>query len=578
MSKTRRFVIVLVVLGIAFAFLFPSLKWYFWTPKEDQALAVVSREQIREYSRRMALSDVAELKKLAAAGDQKVIDTSRFAFAIQGSTQAYKDLHRAVPSSWTAKNTLGGFEDERAAYDSIENLYRQHVLALKSRHNNAVQLGLDLSGGMSAVIQADMGALAKKAGHTLSAAEKADAMKRSIDVLNSRIDKFGLSEPVIRQQGEDQIYIEVPGTPDPERINSIIMGKGRLAFHMVDDDATAKLASYLAQNPLGVDETTLTCADPTIVPAGYVIRKFYKKDAYGLDEFTGKYMVLNEIPGLDGTHITSAQVSTDSITGQPETNFVLDKEGGQIFATLTAANVNKTMAVVLDDRVKAGARIQEAIPNGQVRMTGFSQDEAQNLALILRTAALPVELSVVNQQAIGASLGGDAIQQGKMAIIIGLLGVFLFMLVFYKSAGINATLAQVLNLFIMISILTAFKLTLSLSSIAGFVLTVGMAVDASVIIFERIKEELWAGKGRKASIDAGFHHAFWAVMDSNVTTIIAALFLAQLGSGSIQGFAISLAIGNMVSLFTALFVSRLIFDFETDVLKMSHASISWRIK
>jgi preprotein translocase subunit SecD len=211
-------------------------------------------------------------------------------------------------------------------------------------------------------------------------------------------------------------------------------------------------------------------------------------------------------------------------------------------------------------------------------MTGFSADEAANLALVLRTAALPVELTVVSQQAIGASLGEDAIGQGEMAIIVGLLGVFLFMFLFYKGAGANATIAQALNLYLMLSVLTAFKLTLTLPSIAGFVLTIGMAVDASVIIFERIKEEMRLGKGRKAAIEAGFNRAFWAVMDSNITTIIAALFLAQLGSGPIQGFAVSLAIGNIVSLFSALFVSRLIFDFETDVLKAKHVSISWRVK
>jgi preprotein translocase subunit SecD len=577
MSKTRRFIIVLVVLGIASAFLYPSLKWYFWTPKEDQALAVVSREQIREYSRKMALADIADLKKAAAANDETAVNASKFAFAIKGATQGYKDDRKALPKTWSAKAILAGYENEKAAYDAVETSYRKQVLALKSLHGNAIQLGLDLSGGMSVVIQADLDALSKKVGHPLSAAERDDAMKRSIEVLNSRIDKFGLSEPVIRQQGSDQIYIEIPGTADPERINSIIMGKGKLAFHIVDDDATSRLASYLAQNPLGVDDKTLVCADPSIVPAGYVIRKYYTKDSYGLDEFTGRYMVLNAEPGLDGSHIQSAQVSTDSITGQPETTFALDKEGGELFYKLTSANVNKTMAVVLDDKVKAGARISEPIRD-QVRMTGFGQEEAQNLALLLRTAALPVELSVASQQAIGASLGDDSIAQGKNAILYGLLGVLVFLFLYYKGAGLNATLAQVLNLYIMLGVLTAFKLTLTLSSIAGFVLTVGMAVDANVVIFERIKEELRAGKSRKAAIETGFDRAFWAVMDSNITTIIAALFLAQLGKGSVQGFAVSLAIGNITSLFTALFVSKLLFDFETDVLKMKHVSISWRVK
>ena len=191
---------------------------------------------------------------------------------------------------------------------------------------------------------------------------------------------------------------------------------------------------------------------------------------------------------------------------------------------------------------------------------------------------MPVELTVESQQAIGASLGEDSIKQGTNAIIVGLLAVFAFMLVYYKGAGVNALIAQILNLYMMLSILSAFNLTLTLPAIAGFVLTMGMAVDANVIIFERIKEELRLGKGRKSSVDAGFAKAFWAVMDSNITTIIAALFLAQLGTGPIQGFAISLAIGNMSSLFTSLFVSRLIFDFGTDTLKQNTLSISWRVK
>jgi preprotein translocase subunit SecD len=577
MSKTKRFLILLVVVGVAFAFLFPTLKWYFWTPKADQALAVVSREQIREYSRKMAQVDIADLKTRAAAGEAANLPQGEYSFAIQAADKAYKDEHRAQPSAWTAKTVLAAFVDERAAYDAVENLYRQHVLSIKTSKTHAIQLGLDLSGGMSVVIQGDLDALGKKAGHTLSRAERADAMKRTIDILNGRIDTFGLSEPVIRQQGEDQIYLEIPGTADPERINSIVMGKGKLAFHIVNAEVTQTLSSYLAKNPLGIDENTMTCADPNIVPAGFVIRKEYKKDSYGLDEFTGNYIVLNEEPGLDGTHVQSAQVSTDSITGAPETTFALDKQGGDIFYKLTSANVNKPLAVVLDDRVKAHATITEPI-HDQVRITGFGADEAQNLATLLRTAALPVELSVVSQQSIGASLGEDAVHAGILAVTVGFLLVIGFMLLYYKGAGVNTAIAEILNLFIMVGILSAFNLTLTLPSIAGFVLTIGVSVDANVLIFERIKEELRQGKGRVTSIKLGFNKAFWTIFDSHLTNLISALFLAQLGAGPIQGFAVSLAIGTICSLFTSLFVSHLIFDFETDVLKMKHTSISWRVK
>jgi preprotein translocase subunit SecD len=576
MSKIRRLIIVLAVFAVSFAFLFPTIKWYALTPKEDQATAVGSREQIRDFSRRMAYSALSDIKAAALAGDTADL-AAKYDIVAGVARNAYKNTGRPAPKAMDAKAMLAGFSNERAMFDAVEAKYREKALSLKTLHGNAIQLGLDLAGGMSVTIQADMKALSEKLGHEASAAEREDAMKRAIEVLNSRIDQFGLTEPVIRQQGADQVYVEIPGTADPERINSIIMGKGNLAFYIVDNDATASLNSYLKNNPLGVDEGTMTVAEAGIVPEGKLIRKVYTKDSYGLDEFTGEYLVVEGKPGLDGSHVQSATVSSDQITGQPETNFVLDKEGGLLFYDLTSANVGKSLAVLLDDRVKSYARIQEPIRES-VRITGFNAEEAQNLATLLRSAALPVSLSVENQQAIGASLGEDAIAQGKNAILVGLLAVFIFMFAYYKGAGVNATLAQVFNLYIMISVLTAFKLTLTLSSIAGFVLTVGMAVDANVVIFERIKEELRAGKSRKAAIDAGFDKAFWAVMDSNITTIIAALFLSQLGSGTIQGFAISLAIGNITSLFTSLFVSKLIFDFETDVLQRKAVSISWRIK
>jgi preprotein translocase subunit SecD len=302
----------------------------------------------------------------------------------------------------------------------------------------------------------------------------------------------------------------------------------------------------------------------------------YTKDRYGLDERIGYTAVKREI-GLDGNHIRNALVERNNLDGKPEVTFLLDSEGGEIFYQLTSANVGRPLAIVLDDRVKSQATIQSAIRDA-VRLTGFGQEEANNIALTLRTAALPVELEVANQQTIGASMGDDTIRRGLYALIGGLVVVMIFMLVFYKASGFNAVVAQILNIYFMGSILSAFNFTLTLPSIAGFILTIGMAVDANVIIFERMKEELLLGKSRKAAVDAGFDKAFWAIMDSNITTFIAALFLSQLGSGPIQGFAVSLAIGVFSSVFTALFVSRLIFDFGTDVLGSKKLSVSWRIK
>jgi preprotein translocase subunit SecD len=398
-------------------------------------------------------------------------------------------------------------------------------------------------------------------------------MNRALEVLNSRIDRFGLTEPVIRRQGTDQIYVEIPGTADPERINSIIMGKGSLAFHIVDQEAADAFNQYYDANPTGTFDSEGNLLDPTVIPPDTMVLGVYTKDRYGLDEFDGYTVVKREV-GLDGNHIQNAVVERSSLDGKPEVTFMLDSEGGEIFYKLTSANVGKPLAIVLDDRVKSRATIQTAIRDA-VRLTGFGAEEADNIALTLRTAALPVELEVANQQSIGASMGEDTIRQGLYALLGGIVVVLIFMLVFYKAAGINAVVAQILNFYIMFSVLSAFNFTLTLPSIAGFILTIGMAVDANVIIFERMKEELRLGKGRKAVIDAGFDKAFWAIMDSNITTFIAALFLSQLGSGPIQGFAVSLAIGVFSSVFTSLFVSRLTFDFGTDVFHSKKVSVSW---
>jgi preprotein translocase subunit SecD len=481
-----------------------------------------------------------------------------------------------APAAWDAAGVLSMYASQLSAQTAIEGWYRTKYLNLKTLQSNAVQLGLDLSGGMSIVLQGNMAAYAEKLGHSPNDAEVEEAMNQALEVLNGRIDRFGLTEPVIRRQGTDQIYIEIPGAADPERINSIVMGKGSLAFHIVDTAGQTAFDSYYTANGADAFNENGTLKDSSILPEGSILVGTYETDEYGIDVRTG-YSVLKAEVGLDGNYIQSVTTTTNSITGQPLVTFQLSTEGGDIFYELTSANVGTPMAIVLDERVKATATIQEPIRDS-VQLSGFSADAAQNIAVILKSAALPVELTVLNQQSIGASMGEDAIRQGLYALLGGLLAVIVFMLIYYKGAGINAVVAQILNMYLMFSVLSAFNFTLSLSSIAGFILTIGMAVDANVIIFERMKEEMHLGKSRKAVVEAGFNKAFWAIMDSNITTFIAALFLSQLGSGTIQGFAVSLAVGVVSSVFTALFVSRLIFDFRTDVMRAKKLSVSWRVK
>lgn len=579
MSKRNRFLLILVVLAICFAFLWPSLSWYVRTPKEVQALALGSLEKIKDYSIEMAVQDVDILKKQALA-DPSALLPAQYKWLEKNAVRNYKDMDKAVPSPMTVRDALTSFATEQELRDAVETRYRDEILKAKNLYTNSVKLGLDLSGGMNVIVKADLdAALAARdpADSTSEAEFKKEAMNQALETLRSRIDRFGLSEPVIRLQGEDRIYIELPGAAETDRINSIIMGKGILNFRLVDMDATNAFMSAYSMNPSGMFDAEGNLINSEVIPADCEVLGLYTKDAYGLDERISYLVVKKEI-AMDGQHIKSAQVGSDNLTGKPQVNFILDSEGAQIFGDFTSAHVGDSLAIVSDDKIKSYARINEAITGGEVALSGFGLEEAQNIQKVLQTAWLNVPLSVESQQVIGATLGDEAIRQGVKAVIVGLLGVMLFMLILYKGAGINAIVAQILNLYIMFSILSAFNLTLTLPSIAGMILTIGMAVDANVIIFERIKEERRLGKSRASSIAAGFDSAFWAIMDSNITTFIAAIFLSQLGTGSIQGFAVSLAIGVVSSVFTALVVSRLMFDFGTDVMKKQNISISWRVK
>lgn len=580
MNKRTRFVILIGVLAICFAFLWPSVSWYLGTPKDVQTLALSSLEQIRDYSESKANEDVRNLENVVRAAPDEVLP-KEYSWLEKKAIKQYKKYKRAVPEKMTAAAVLNAYDSEMEFREVFVARYRENILKAKNRYTNSVKLGLDLSGGMNIVVKADLDAAleAQKASGVVTNEEqfKKDIMAQAIENLSSRIDKFGLTEPVIRLQGEDRIYIEMPGAAETDTINTIIMGKGVLNFRLVDDAATSKFYEFYNKNPASTFDVNGNLMNPSLIPEDCELFGTYTKDAYGLDQRTGYLVVKKEI-ALEGKYIKSAEVGADHLTNQPQVNFTLDSEGAQIFADFTAAHVGESLAIVSDNKIKSNARINGAIPGGQVAISGFGLEEAKNLQKVLQSAWLNVPLSVESQQVVGASLGDLAIRQGIKAIVVGLGLIMIFMLLWYKGAGWNAIIAQVLNLYIMFSILSAFNLTLSLSSIAGMILTIGMAVDANVIIFERIKEELVLGKSRATAISAGFNNAFWSIMDSNITTFIAAIFLSMMGSGAIQGFAVSLSIGVISSVFTALFVSRLMFDFNTDVMKKQKVSISWRIK
>ena len=596
MNKRSRFIIVLVVLAVCFAFLWPSISWYARTPKDQQTLALGSLEKIKDYTVVKAKEESDKLIAIAKANPETLLDPS-YDYLVKAAKKNYKETAKAykaaglkapeTPSVMSVGAILDSFTGNTAMADLravIEGKYRDEILAAKKRYNSSVKLGLDLSGGMNVIVHADLeAALAsqKKDNEVNDEAQfKKDAMAQAIETLTGRIDKFGLTSPVIRQQGEDRIYIEIPGAADSESVNTIIMGKGILNFRLVDETATASVMNYYRNNGI-LFNSDGKLLDPSLLPEDCEVMGYYEKDDYGLDQLVrgAEYIAVKKEIALDGKHVKSAQVSADQTTNQPEVNFVLDSEGAQIFADFTGAHVNERLAIVSDNKIKSAATIRQAINGGQVSLSGgFSVEEAQNIQKVLQTAWLEVPLEVESQQVVGASLGEAAIRQGMNALLWGLAAVLVFMILYYLGAGFNAVVAQVLNMYIMFSVLSAFNLTLTLSSIAGMILTVGMSVDANVIIFERIKEELKNGKSRAAAIAAGFDNAFWAIMDSNITTFIAAAFLSKLGTGSIQGFAVSLAIGVCSSVFTALVVSRLMFDFNTEVMNRKTMSIGWGVK
>ncbi|HVO37597.1 MAG TPA: protein translocase subunit SecD [Spirochaetia bacterium] len=573
MKKRYRLLLTAVLMAVAFYFLWPSIKWYFLTPQIDKDIAESSRNQIKVYAQERA--DEA-IKALVAAGDQSPLP-AQYSFLVPKATKRYQTARKSTPSHWTVRDVLAAYSSREDLSVDAEDWYRAQMFALKDLKSQTMQLGLDLRGGMYVTIRADFASLEATSGTKLNETQREDKMKTTMEVLRNKIDQFGLTEPSIRRQGTDQIIIEIPGTSDPETVRRFIMGKGLLTFHIADTDALQKVREYSAAHPGVLLDAAGNVKDTgvlAVIPKGDVLRGVFQKDSYGLDELKG-FTVLKEEVGLNGTEIKDAQVGRDPITGDPTVNFILTGQGGETFYKLTSANVGKVLAVALDNKVKAQATIQEAIRD-QVRVTGFKFDEATDLALVLRTGSLPVPLEITSQQAIGASLGQDAIQQGIKASALGLGLVFLFMLAYYRRAGLNAIIANVLNLYFIVAILSVFNFTLTLAAIAGLVLNVGMAVDASVLIFERIKEEMLLGKSTQAVVKAGFERAFWAIADSNITTIIAALVLTQLAKGSIQGFAVTLAVGNIATLFSAVFVSRLIFDFNVEVLKVKKIWVTWR--
>jgi preprotein translocase subunit SecD len=380
-------------------------------------------------------------------------------------------------------------------------------------------------------------------------------VEQSLETIRNRVDQFGISEPEIIPQGEDRIVVQLPGIKDTARAKNLIGKTALLEFKLVDE------------------EHSLDNALKGSVPDGSSI--VYESR---LDRQTGRRtttpLLLKNKTLLTGGYLESAQVKIGDRFAEPYVGIKFNPQGAKEFDRITGENVKKRLAIVLDGTVHSAPVIQERISGGDAQITGsFTMDEAKDLAIVLRAGALPAPVTILEERTVGPSLGQDSIDKGLWSTIWGGILVMAFMIVYYRLSGIVANVALVINIIVILGALAAFKATLTLPGIAGIVLTIGMAVDANVLIFERIREELRTGKTPRAAIETGYSKAFLTILDSNVTTLIAALFLFGFGTGPVKGFAVTLSIGIIVSMFTAVFVTRIIFDYFIWDRKITSVSV-----
>jgi preprotein translocase subunit SecD len=380
-------------------------------------------------------------------------------------------------------------------------------------------------------------------GETEIESIKDKSVQQALETIRNRIDQFGVSEPSIQREGKQNIVVQLPGISDPKRAIELIGRTARLEFKLVDESVNQETATP-GSIPEGDEILTERSVDPD---TGAVSQIQY---------------VLQKKTLITGDLLTDAQVQIESQYNRPYVGIEFNSVGARLFDQVTAANVGKRFAIVLDGNVYSAPVIRERISGGKAQISGsFTEKEASDLAIVLRAGALPAPVTIVQNITVGPSLGQDSINKGLFAGLVGILLVVGFMLFYYKLSGMVANLGMVLNVVFLMGALSAFGAALTLPGIAAIVLLIGMSVDANVLIFERIREELRLGKTPKAALDAGYDKAFLSIMDSHVTTLITAAVLFQFGTGPVKGFAVSLSLGVIINLFTALVATKVVFDY-----------------
>jgi SecD/SecF fusion protein len=446
--------------------------------------------------------------------------------------------------------------------------------------DRVINLGLDLEGGVHLLYEIQF-------PPDMPQNQRNAAAFGAVEIIRNRVDQLGIREPIIQLEGNRRVLIQMPGVKDAARAEDLVGQPAQLMFHLVEGrDATQKVLDsidraiegklwqrlrYEEKRGLVLDETDMDVVkglleqERGLWPPGQVFAFGTSPPPIERNRVIRLYL-MNEKEEMTGENLTNASsdLDTESVAGGYKVNLQFNVRGGEQFGRVTEAHVGEQLGAVIDGRVKSAPEIIGAIYGGSAKITGrFSRDDAADLAIALRSGALPVPLKKVEERTVGPTLGGESIQKGLRAGLIGLAIVIVFMIVYYRLAGIIADAALLLNILIIMGVLACLGATLTLPGIAGIILTMGMAVDANVLIFERIREELRKGKTIRAAIETGYARAFLTIIDANVTTLIAALVLFQFGTGPVKGFAVTLSIGILASVFTAIVVTRMVFDLLT---------------
>jgi len=390
-----------------------------------------------------------------------------------------------------------------------------------------------------------------------------EAVVQAQQTIERRVNELGVAEPSIARQGQngDNIRVELPGLDDVNRAKNIIGSPGLLELKLVE------------QGPFPTQEAALQAYNNNLPPDLAIVPGTSDPANAGGAPGSTIYYVLRRIAPITGRDLRSARQSLDQ-NNQPAVSFTLSNDGARRFGTLTEQNIGRNLAIVLDNKVFSAPRIDGRITdNGQI-FGSFTTQEAQDLALVLRSGALPAEMDYLREETIGPTLGADAIKSGVIASVVGLVLIVVFMLIYYKLSGVNAVVALLFNLIILLGLMAYIGAVMTLPGIAGFVLTMGIGVDSNVLIFERIKEELAAQRGVRASVNTGFSRVFWTLFDTHVASLISAMFLFAFGTGPIRGFATTLTLGLATNLFTSIFVSKTLFEFELAQRRAGTTSLS----